>query len=96
RDADGRLRVEVGDDGVGLAQRPDWKDSRTLGFQLVPLLAEQLDGQLSLLDGPGTRIRVCFASQQELPGDSSAGVATSPLSPATHALPHSTNQVPPA
>ncbi|OYU25910.1 MAG: PAS domain S-box protein [Burkholderiales bacterium PBB2] len=96
RDADGRLRVEVGDDGVGLAQRPDWKDSRTLGFQLVPLLAEQLDGQLSLLDGPGTRIRVCFASQQELPGDSSAGVATRPLSPATHALPRSINQVPPA
>ncbi len=63
RDAEDRLAVDVCDDGVGLTQVPDWEDSRTLGFQLIHLLADQLDGRISQLDGHGTRIRVSFLSQ---------------------------------
>lgn len=82
-EAEGLLHLDVCDDGIGLAQRPDWKDSRTLGFQLIPLLAEQLDGQLSLLDGPGTRIRVRFASQP----DRASAMPPSAPSPLTQVSP---------
>lgn len=57
---DGRARLSVSDDGPGLPPgvRPGHTDS--LGFQLVPLLADQLQAKLSLGEGPGATFHIDF------------------------------------
>ncbi|HLO96719.1 MAG TPA: sensor histidine kinase, partial [Burkholderiaceae bacterium] len=60
RDAQGNFRIEVADDGHGLERLPDLNECQTLGYQLIPLLADQLEARLQLLPGPGTCIRIEF------------------------------------
>ncbi|MCV2422463.1 PAS domain S-box protein [Paucibacter sp. DJ4R-1] len=62
---DHSLQIEVSDDGIGLPSDPDWENSKTLGFQLVPMLTEQLDGTLRLMAGQGTRVRVNFMNSRD-------------------------------
>ena len=64
RDGLGLFQVEVADDGHGMMTLPDLNECQTLGYQLIPLLAEQLDARLQLVPGPGTCIRLEF----RLPG----------------------------
>jgi PAS domain S-box-containing protein len=53
-------RLEVADDGVGLPPSVDFRNSDTLGLQLVGILATQLHGTLALDRAHGTRFRVDF------------------------------------
>ncbi|MDT9000013.1 PAS domain-containing protein [Paucibacter sp. APW11] len=55
---DGGVAVEVRDDGIGLPAGVGLGDGGGggLGFQLLPLLAEQCQGRLSLQGQPGTRV----------------------------------------
>jgi two-component sensor histidine kinase len=56
--ADGRLRVEVSDDGRGLPVDFDWRQSRSLGLSIVSTLVAEMKGSFELgpqPDGPGTR-----------------------------------------
>jgi len=60
-DGDGRYRVEVSDDGVGLPERPLYAGSDTLGLELVDMLVEQLHGHMEVERNQGTRFRITFA-----------------------------------
>lgn len=55
---DGRLRVEISDDGRGLPPDFDWRLSRSLGLSIVNTLVAEMEGVFrvgSHPDGPGTR-----------------------------------------
>jgi len=54
---DGRLRVEILDDGQGLPADFDWRQSRSLGLSIVNTLIEEMEGTFAIGprdDGPGT------------------------------------------
>jgi two-component sensor histidine kinase len=59
----GLLELAVVDDGVGFLPARDWRQSGSLGLQLVGDLVDQLDGEVLLESGPGrgTRFQVRFA-----------------------------------
>jgi two-component sensor histidine kinase len=52
------LRIE--DDGVGMPEGLDWRQSGSLGLQLVEALTRQIDGSIELLPGRGARYRISF------------------------------------
>ncbi len=55
---DGRLRIEISDDGRGLPPDFDWRQSRSLGLSIVNTLVAEMEGVFrvgSQPDGPGTR-----------------------------------------
>lgn len=58
--ADGRGAVIVEDDGIGLPPEEELATGRSLGFQLVPLLAEQLRAELQTQRTPHTRFEIRF------------------------------------
>ena len=49
------IRLEVADDGVGISGNLQLGSNKSLGFQLIPLLAEQTGGILRLDRASGTR-----------------------------------------
>lgn len=51
----GSICLSVSDDGVGLPPGFDMTSVKSLGLQLVPLLAEQLHGTVTIEPGPGSR-----------------------------------------
>ena len=55
-----RVRLELQDNGVGLPPGVRPGQGGSLGFQLVPLLADQLEADITWFDGPGTRIAFEF------------------------------------
>ncbi len=59
-DADGTIRLRVGDDGVGLPPGLDWRRSRSLGLRLVQMLAGQLNATLELDRDGGTAFEISF------------------------------------
>ena len=54
---DGRVRLRVCDNGVGLPPGLDWRQSRSLGLRLVQMLAAQLNGSVDVQSGAGTEMR---------------------------------------
>ncbi len=64
----GRLRLCVGDDGVGLPADLDPERAGSLGFRLVHALCRQLDGRLSLASPPGTRVCLDFPRRERPEG----------------------------
>ncbi|MBU2549388.1 MAG: PAS domain S-box protein, partial [Proteobacteria bacterium] len=60
-DPPGRIRLKVGDNGVGLPEGLDWRASKTVGLSLVVALAEhQLEGEVDLDRGEGACFSVSF------------------------------------
>ncbi|MBP7512950.1 MAG: sensor histidine kinase [Flavobacteriales bacterium] len=49
------LQLVIGDDGVGMRSRDGFHRPNSLGMELIHTLASQLDAEIRLLDGPGTR-----------------------------------------
>lgn len=54
-------RIIIADDGIGLPGNVELGHSTSLGLQLIPLLVDQLGGQLKLTRGNGTRFELEFA-----------------------------------
>jgi two-component sensor histidine kinase len=52
--------LTVGDDGIGLPEDIDYKNSATLGLQLVNNLSKQLDGSIELDRKNGTQFKIFF------------------------------------
>ena len=61
-DENGRVCLEVRDDGIGLPPETDLKTVRSLGLRLVQMLAGQLHATLELESDRGTRFSIIFMS----------------------------------
>lgn len=61
----GRHQLVVDDDGIGLPEGIEAGSSLTLGFQLIPLLVEQLDGTMTVSRDGGTRFLIEFEPDVE-------------------------------
>jgi PAS domain S-box-containing protein len=61
-DQERQIRLSVSDDGVGFSEDIDYTTSPSLGLQLVNTLVDQLDGQIELYNGSGTRFEIAFAA----------------------------------
>jgi two-component sensor histidine kinase len=60
RISNGKYILTVGDNGVGLPRDLNFKETSTLGFQLINSLVEQLDGVISLDRSQGTKFIIEF------------------------------------
>ena len=60
RGTGGTMTLEVGDDGVGLPEDLDLRQTRSLGLQLVMRLVDQLHGTMQLVRDGGTRVVIEF------------------------------------
>jgi len=54
----------IGDDGIGISKDSLQKESSTLGLELIKLLTDQLNGEVKLLDRPGTYFEVVFKGNE--------------------------------
>jgi two-component sensor histidine kinase/CheY-like chemotaxis protein len=57
---DGRFRLVVRDNGVGLPQDFDYRTAGSLGLQIVVALTEQLEGSLEVINRTGTAFVLTF------------------------------------
>lgn len=60
RAADGRKRLVVADDGVGLPEGFDLRSSDSLGMQIIDMLVGQVEGAMAIGPGPGARFEILF------------------------------------
>jgi PAS domain S-box-containing protein len=60
REEAGEITLVVGDNGVGLPRDLDWRQPTSLGLHLVGMLTQQLQGNIELESGAGTRFRITF------------------------------------
>jgi two-component sensor histidine kinase len=64
RNAEGLLTLSVEDDGVGLPEGFDWRNSSSLGLRIVQILASQLEGDVELRSQGGTRVEFTFPNRE--------------------------------
>jgi PAS domain S-box-containing protein len=57
----GLLTLVVADDGVGFPSNLDYRQTESLGWQLICLLTDQLEGTVNLFSPPGTRVVITFS-----------------------------------
>lgn len=55
------FELVVGNDGIPLPEIPNFSGAKTLGFQLVNALVQQLQGQINVEQGKGTEFKLRFA-----------------------------------
>jgi two-component sensor histidine kinase len=55
-----RCTLRVGDDGAGFPEGTDFRQTQTLGLQLVRTLTDQLEGTVSLSRQGGTEFTISF------------------------------------
>lgn len=60
RGDNGRFHLELGDDGIGIAEGLDVKQGKTLGLRLIRSLVTQLHGNLNLESSRGTKFTIDF------------------------------------
>lgn len=57
---DGGYALEVSDDGIGFPANVDFRNTRSLGLQLITSLTQQLQGQIEMTNHHGTSFRIEF------------------------------------
>lgn len=62
---DGRIRLSVADNGVGLPAGLDWRLAPSLGLRLVQMLSGQLGADVEVSGGGGTRFEMVFGIKAE-------------------------------
>jgi two-component sensor histidine kinase/CHASE2 domain-containing sensor protein len=65
RNEDSRLQLTVSDNGVGFPKDVDFRNTESLGLQLVNTLTEQLDGTVALHNGTGTTFEITFPESKK-------------------------------
>lgn len=63
--ADGSYRLTIKDNGVGLPEGFDYKETSTLGLKIVNVLARQLTGRLQIKTDNGTEAVVEFTAKKK-------------------------------
>ena len=66
RDGEGQFRLVASDDGVGFPKDLDFRNTKTLGLQLVNTLVEQLKGTIELDRSGGTAFKITCASLEQV------------------------------
>lgn len=56
----GKLKLVISDDGVGFPETINWRDTESLGLQLVVTLAGQIRGEIELENKKGTTFTIVF------------------------------------
>ncbi len=56
----GQFKLEISDNGIGFPENIDFKNTSSLGLQLVNELVQQIDGQIELLPEKGTNFIIHF------------------------------------
>ena len=59
---EGRIQLTVADDGVGFPSHLDFRNTDTLGMQLVHTLSQQIGGSIELHSNEGTEFRISFSA----------------------------------
>jgi PAS domain S-box-containing protein len=65
---EGAFELVVRDDGVGCPPDFDWRESSSLGLRLIRILAEQLQGVVTMRSGPGVEFRLAFQEPKHTQG----------------------------
>jgi two-component sensor histidine kinase/CHASE2 domain-containing sensor protein len=55
-----RFQLSVADDGVGFPKGVNFRETESLGMQLVTTLTEQLEGEVHMTNGTGTKFEITF------------------------------------
>ena len=63
RDKDGKIELEISDNGIGLPEDLDYENSDSLGLQLVYTLVDQLDATMEVDTTKGTKYLITFEKQ---------------------------------
>lgn len=53
-------RLDISDNGIGFPENIDYKNTSSLGMQLVNTLTQQLEGDIRLIKDGGTHFRIIF------------------------------------
>jgi len=65
RTTDDKLLLTVGDNGIGLPEDMDFRNTESLGLQLVTTLVEQLEGTIEIDRSAGTAFKITFSNPNE-------------------------------
>ncbi len=57
---DNTIEMTIADNGVGMPENIDYKNTETLGLQLVSILSEQINGTITLSRTKGTTFKINF------------------------------------
>ncbi len=60
---EGLVTLSVADQGIGLPEAFDWKDSKSMGLPIVDILATQIGGSFTVESNNGARFSVTFARE---------------------------------
>ena len=60
KNSDNGYSIKIGDNGCGFPENIDFKNTESLGLQLVMSLVKQLDGEISLNNNMGTEFLIKF------------------------------------
>ncbi len=60
KSGDKKLKLAVKDNGVGISKIIDFKNTATLGLQLVTTLSDQIGGKIKLIRKEGTEFQILF------------------------------------
>ena len=55
---DGKIFLEVSDNGIGFPEDLDWQNTESLGLQLVKSLADQINAEVRMISDNGTTFRL--------------------------------------
>ncbi|MDY0130122.1 MAG: MASE3 domain-containing protein [Methanosarcina vacuolata] len=58
-----RYILTVADNGIGIPEEIDFKNTDSLGLQLVNILAKQIGGRIELKRDQGTKYIICFSNE---------------------------------
>ncbi|CAN5394478.1 hypothetical protein BH09BAC5_BH09BAC5_08610 [soil metagenome] len=63
REKAGKVTMSISDNGIGLPEKIDFRNTESLGLQLVVSLVEQINGKIKLDTKKGTKFTIEFSTQ---------------------------------
>jgi two-component sensor histidine kinase len=60
-----RFVLSVGDNGVGLPARLNFREANSMGLRLINILTRQLKGEMNLDQSKGTLFKITFTAKEE-------------------------------